>query len=135
MSEQALKAAFESLSNALATGDLAGFYGLMHPNAVVIDEDIPFLGRRAEFEQHIDWHISGIWESFSWNPKTPRFIARENGGAVVGNAIFRGKPIDSGYRQRYLFFSQGWVKTDNLWQMVSWHQSTLDGHVLNGSPG
>ena len=134
-STDAVQGAFEALSNALATGDIEGFYGMMHPDAVVIDEDIPFLGRVAEFKAHIDWHISGIWEFFNWVPRYPRFVQHGDSGAVCGYATFRGKPVDAGYRQRHLLFSQGWAKLDEGWRLVNWLQSTFDGHVLGASPG
>jgi hypothetical protein len=127
--------AFFALSTALKTGDLHTFYGLMHDEARLVDEDVPFLGSKDDFKKHIEWHVSGIWEAFEWKPRHPRFTQTDSTGAVVGYSTFRGKPIDAGYRQRHMFFSQGWSKVEGKWLMINWHQSTLDGHILGISPG
>ena len=134
-SHASLDAAFLALSNALASGDLPGFYGLMHGDALIIDEDIPFLGGLAEFKDHSDWHVSGIWTGFQWCPRTWNTLAANDSGVVTGYSTFRGKPVDAGYRQRHMFFSQGWTREAAGWRMVNWHQSTLDGHILDASPG
>lgn len=130
-----LQAAFDTLSGALAGGDLEGFYGLMHEDAMIVDEDIPFLGGKAAFQDHIAWHVSGIWEAFQWYPRQAQVICHGDTGAVVGYATFRGKPRDAGFRQRHMFFSQGWAREQGRWVLVNWHQSTLDGHILDASPG
>lgn len=127
--------AFYQLANALKSGDLDTFYGLMHEEARLVDEDVPFIGSRGDFQKHIDWHVSGIWENFEWKPRHPRFAISGTTGVVVGYSTFRGKPVDAGYRQRHMFFSQGWSNIDDQWFMINWHQSTLDGHVIGVSPG
>lgn len=130
-----LEQTFGSLVNALETGDLDGFYSLILEDAVIMDEDLPFRVDRTGFQEHISFHTSGIWEGFAWKPHDPRIVSRDDAGTVVGFAMFRGKPQDSGFRLRPMLFSQGWVKRAEGWRMSSWHQSPVIGHVSAQSPG
>ena len=92
-----VEAAFNKMVGALKSGNLDGFYGAMHPAFTMIDEDSPFRMSKAEFQDHIGFHVSGIWESFEWKPLT--FESREFGssGTITGFATFRGKPRDAGF--------------------------------------
>lgn len=130
-----LDAAFASLVAALGKGDLPGFYGLILPDAAIIDEDLPFRVDRSGFEEHITFHTSGIWEGFAWKPYSVRFAEVGSTGVAAGFAMFRGKPKDSGFRLRPTLFSQGWIRTPQGWRVASWQQSTVVGHVTNQSPG
>lgn len=130
-----IKAAFQSLTDALATGDLAGFYGLILPDAVIMDEDLPFRVDRAGFEAHIAFHGPANWEGFAWKPSDMRYVEHQDTGSVVGFAMFRGKPRDAGFRLRPMMFSQGWSRTRDGWRLSTWHQSPVVGHVSAQSPG
>lgn len=127
--------AFRAFVQSLATGDLDTFYATIHESATIYDEDIPFRLTKAGFKDHIDFHISGLWEGFSWQDRNPNFRVFGNTGLVASFATFRGKPVDSGYRQRHMAFTQGWHKFDEGWRLISWHQSPFDGHILEASPG
>ena len=129
------KIAFRGLANSLATGDLEQFYGFMDESAIIIDEDIPFRLTKTQFQNHINFHLGGIWESFSWQDRNPQFRVFENTGIVASYATFRGKPTDSGYRQRHMAFTQGWHHSSKEWKLINWHQSPFDGHIIEASPG
>lgn len=133
--DESLRAAFAALTAALSTGNLDAFYALIDENAYIFDEDIPFLLSKADFKNHIDFHLTGIWESFAWVPRGPEIRAFGDTGIVAGFTVFRGKPKDSGFRQRHIAFTQGWARRNGAWKLVNWHQSPLDGHVMEGSPG
>ncbi|MBL0923096.1 MAG: nuclear transport factor 2 family protein [Sphingomonadaceae bacterium] len=130
-----LESAFRSLSDALGRGDLDAFYGMMLDDAVIMDEDLPFRVDKAGFQNHIAFHVSGVWESFAWKPHDVRFTATGNSGAVAGFAMFRGKPKDAGFRLRPMMFTQGWMKRTDGWRLASWHQSPVVGHTDAQSPG
>ena len=130
-----LRDAFDALTQALATGDLEGFYGLIAPDAVIMDEDLPFRVDRAGFQDHIAFHGPGNWEGFAWKPQDMRFVEHGTTGVVVGFAMFRGKPKDAGFRLRPMMFSQGWARTAQGWRVTTWHQSPVIGHVSAPSPG
>ena len=126
--------AFRAFVQTLATGDLDAFYATIHDSATIIDEDIPFRLTKAGFRDHIDFHVGGIWEGFSWQDRNANFRVWGETGMVASFATFRGKPVDSGYRQRHMAFTQGWHKFDEGWRLISWHQSPFDGHILEASP-
>lgn len=130
-----LARAFEALVAALAGGDLDGFYGLILPDAMIVDEDIPFRVDRAGFADHIAFHTSGIWDGFAWKPYGVRFARHGAAGVSSGFAMFRGKPRDAGFRLRPMLFSQGWTRLPQGWRVASWQQSPIIGHVSRQSPG
>jgi ketosteroid isomerase-like protein len=134
-SQQSLEAAFLDVTAALNRGDLEAFYGFMHPKLLMIDEDAPWRLDLAGFKDHISFHGGGVWESFGWIPRDPRFHVSGNSGVVAGGATFRGKPKDAGYRLRHLLYSQGWIREAGAWRMVLWHQAPIVGLVTDGSPG
>ncbi len=130
-----LAQAFDRLTQALATGDLAGFFGLIAPDAVIMDEDLPFRVDRAGFQDHISFHGPGNWDGFAWKPHDMTFVERGSVGVAAGFAMFRGKPKDAGFRLRPMMFTQGWALTPEGWRVTSWHQSPVIGHVSAQSPG
>ena len=134
MSEKSLEQAFRGLADALATGDQERFYGVMLPDAMIMDEDLPFRVDRAGFQDHIAFHVSDIWEGFAWKPDRVSFSAMGDSGAVAGFSMFRGKPRDAGFRLRPMLFTQGWARLDGEWRLASWHQSPIIGHVQQQSP-
>lgn len=135
MTIASLQTAFQALVDALARGDLEGFYGVMHPHAMIMDEDLPFRVNKQGFQDHIAFHGPENWEGFAWRPSEPRFAVHDDTGVVIGSAMFRGKPRDAGFRLRPMLFSQGWTQTAGGWQLVSWQQSPVVGHVTTQSPG
>ncbi|MEO0410487.1 MAG: nuclear transport factor 2 family protein [Pseudomonadota bacterium] len=134
MQQITLAEAFEAMRQALATGDLDAFYGAILPEAKILDEDLPFGGDRAAFEDHISFHGPDNWQGFAWVPRDLRFTQHSGAGSVVGYATFRGKPVDAGYRIRPMMFSQGWRKGKDGWKLALWHQSPIVGHITRISP-
>ncbi len=133
-STESLREAFAALENALATGDLESFYGCMIEDAVILDEDLPFAGDKAAFQDHISFHGPDNWEGFAWKPRDLKIACAGDAGSVVGFSTFRGKPTGSGYRIRPMMFSQGWFLSSGQWKLASWHQGPIIGHVVNQSP-
>jgi ketosteroid isomerase-like protein len=135
MTTATLEAAFRALADALARGDLDAFYGAMLPDAVIMDEDLPFRVDTDGFKAHIAFHGADNWEGFAWKPSDMRYAVAGETGAVAGFAMFRGKPRGAGFRLRPMMFSQGWTRTRGNWRLASWHQSPIVGHVNGQSPG
>lgn len=127
--------AFAALVAALGRGDLEGLYGLILPDAYIVDEDLPFRVDRDGFRDHIAFHTSGIWDGFAWKPYDVRFAETGATGVSAGFAMFRGRPKDAGFRLRPMMFTQGWTRTRDGWRVVSWQQSPIVGHVTQQSPG
>ena len=126
--------AFEAWGAALNSGDLDAFYGMMADDMVIFDEDIPWRFSKADFVDHIAFHV-GVWEAFEWVPREIRVQERGAVGIVSGYATFRGKPKDSGFRLRFMGFTQTWVRDGDSLQLVCWHQGPLHGQIDGASPG
>lgn len=129
-----LNDAFNTLVAALSRGDLTSFYDVMLPDAMIMDEDLPFRVDKAGFQSHIAFHGSENWEGFAWKPSGVRYAVLGNTGVVTGFAMFRGKPRDAGFRLRPMLFSQGWAHLPMGWRLASWQQSPVVGHVTRQSP-
>lgn len=129
-----LSAAFDALTAALRQGDVATFFGMLLPDAQIMDEDLPFRVDRAGFQDHISFHGPTNWQGFEWRPHDVRFVENGTTGVAAGFAMFRGKPRDAGFRLRPMMFSQGWAKVDGEWKVASWHQSPVVGHATHQSP-
>jgi ketosteroid isomerase-like protein len=132
-----LQAAFDRLSQTLNGGDVAGFLGLFHERALVIDEDSPFRNTKAEFIDHLGFHGPGNWQGFAWVPRETRLYVRGDTGYTAGTVTFRGKPVDSGFRLRHMMHTIGWNRPSAAgeWKIVLFHQAPLYGHLHGTSPG
>lgn len=128
-----LQAVFETWTNALNTGELKAFYDLMDDDMVIFDEDIPWRFSKDDFESHIGFHVPN-WESFEWIPREMRYQTRGTTGIVSGYSTFRGKPKDCGFRQRFMTFTQTWLKRKDAWSLICWHQGPLHGQIDGASP-
>ncbi len=135
MDTTSLETAFKNLTDALSKGDLPGFYGVMLPDAMIMDEDLPFRVDKAGFKDHISFHGPDNWENFAWKPQDMHFARAGDTGVIAGFAMFRGKPKNAGFRLRPMMFTQGWALSDGRWKLASWHQSPVIGHVTGQSPG
>jgi len=133
MSSKALESVFCQWRDALNSGDLDTCYGLMDSDMVIFDEDIPWRFSKDDFIDQIGFHIPH-WESFQWVPRELRYQARGGTGIVSGYATFRGKPKDAGFRQRFMGFTQTWLKRRDQWQLICWHQGPLSGQIDGASP-
>ena len=133
MADTQLEQTFLRWRDALNSGDLDTVYALMDAEMVIFDEDIPWRFSKGEFIDHIDFHVP-LWESFQWVPREMRYQTRATTGIVSGYATFRGKPRDCGFRQRFMCFTQTWVKNRNRWTLVCWHQGPLHGQIDGASP-
>jgi len=133
---QALEAAFTVWKDGLNKGDLDAFWRAFDEEAEILDEDYPWRMSKEEFIDHLNFHAGGrgLWESFEWRPRELHFRVFGDTGHVSGFATFRGKPRDAGFRQRFMGFTQTWVRRNGTWQLVCWHQSPLLGRILGASP-
>jgi ketosteroid isomerase-like protein len=133
MATQGLEAAFTAWREALSRGDLTSLYAAMDEEMVIFDEDIPWRFSKADFVDHIAFHLP-LWDSFHWVPRELRFQTRGDTGLVSGFATLRGKPKDAGFRQRFMGFTQTWVRSGGRWSMICWHQGPLHGQIDGASP-
>ena len=102
-----LETAFANWHDAFNSGKLEVVYATMHDEMVIFDEDIPWRFSKADFVDHIAFHLP-VWESFAWVPRELRYQVYGDTGLVTGYATLRGKPKDCGFRQRFMGFTQTW---------------------------
>lgn len=133
---KALEATFTAWKDHLNTGNLDAFWQAVHEEAEILDEDFPWRMSKADFVDHIHFHAGErpLWESFEWRPRELHFVVIGDTGHVSGFATFRGKPRDAGFRQRFMGFTQTWVRQEGAWKLLCWHQSPLLGRIVGASP-
>lgn len=111
---------------------------MCHAQMQVLDEDFPWCMSKAEFEEHLDFHLNGggkgLWEFFQWRAREIHFVVVGDTGHVSGFSTFRGKPRDAGFRQRFMGFTQTWVCEQGVWALLCFHQSPLEARILGASP-
>lgn len=133
--ETDLRAAFDAWVESLKVGDMDKFIGTLHEEGDFMDEDFPWRMSKTDFVDHIQFHFNGLWDHMEWKPRELRYYAIGTMGYVSGFSTMRGKLRDSGFRQRFMGFTQAWVKEGGQWKLLSWHQSPLEARIVNASPG
>ena len=133
MANTDLEHAFTQWRDALNSGALDAAYAMMADDMVIYDEDIPWRFSKADFIDHIGFHIP-LWESFEWRPREMRYQTRDTTDIVSGYATFRGKPRDCGFRQRFMGFTQTWLFEGGRWELICWHQGPLHCQIAGASP-
>ena len=111
-------------------------FEVFHDDALIVDEDTPFIFNKDEYREHMDFHMSGIWERFAWKPRDIDFRVIGSSGLISGNYSIHGKPKSAGYRQRDGMFSivcQANAKEE--WQVLKFHCSSLFSAINHNSPG
>ncbi|NKB37491.1 MAG: hypothetical protein GKR93_10030 [Gammaproteobacteria bacterium] len=109
----------------------------IHSEALLIDEDTPFIFDKQEFKEQMDWHMSGLWERFAWKPRDISYLVTGSSGLITGNFSIHGKPRDAGYRQRDGMFSMvcDYDSKQNEWQLLKFHINPLFSAIHHNSPG
>lgn len=132
--ERDWRAAFAPLTGG---GDRQRFLNFFDPAARFVDEDNPFIMDYGQFADHLAFHGSGIWESFTWKPRDPVVQVFGSTGLVSGNFTLRGKPADAGYRQRHGVFTVvcAYDAARKSWTGLCLHFSPMLSHIHSNSPG
>ncbi len=115
-------------------GTLEDFYAFFDDGGFMIDEDTPFVLDKAQFREHVDFHVNGMWTSIEWIPRDPRFDVFGATGVVSTYFTLRGKPKDAGFRLRH-----GLCTVVCHWDGQGWRAGTLNidplsGHIVDASP-
>ncbi len=136
---QSLQETFDDWTACLNEGKLDEHFDYYHEESDILDEDYPWRMSKADFQDHIHFHAAsndgkGVWEFFQWIPRENHFLVVGDTGHIAGFSTFRGKPRDSGFRQRFMGFTQTWARLDGRWKLLCWHQSVLQGRIHGASP-
>jgi ketosteroid isomerase-like protein len=129
--EQAFRSGFGVFWNA---GTVDQFFAFIDDRAVAIDEDHPFIMDKAQFRDHIQFHL-GSWESFTWVPYETRFDVEGDTGIVSTAFTLRGKPKGSGFRLRHGLATVVCHHQPAGWKAVALTFDALIGHLERASPG
>ena len=134
-----LEHAFKEFTDSFNEGNFDKHWALFHEDSVILDEDIPWRFSKADQMDHINFHLTsggkGLWESAQWVPREMNVLVIGDTGHISGFSTMRGKPRDAGFRQRFMGFTQTWVRgADGSWLMLCWHQSVLAGRIEGASP-
>lgn len=135
---EGLEGAFWTWAEALNNGDLDTHYAFYLEDSEILDEDFPWRMDKTDFIDHINFHAAGggkgVWEFFQWVAREVNVKVWGTAGHTSGFSTFRGKPRDTGFRQRHMGFTVSWVHLDGAWRIISWHQSVLAGRIEGASP-
>jgi hypothetical protein len=135
-----LAGAFGEWNKALNSGNLKKFYDFFDARSEILDEDYPWRMNKAEFMDHIGFHAGAsgkpaLWEHFQWIARDVEVkVWHKHTGHVSGFSTFRGKPVDAGFRQRFMGFTTSWHHHEGAWKLICWHQSPLIGRIDGASP-
>lgn len=101
-----------------------------------ICDDVPFPLDKEGFADHMTFHQEGLWDKRQWCPQPLNFTVKSNLGLISGAYNDRGKPRDSGFRQRPGFCTVvcAWDKETSKWLALNIHMSPLLSQVLDASP-
>ena len=121
----------------LGEGNIEAFYDFFEAGGFFVDEDNPFLLNKADFQDHRDFHASGIWEFMDWKPRNLDLRTFGSSGLVSCNFTYRGKPKSGGYRQRHGICTIvcHFDKVVGRWKGICMHLSPLLSHLHHNSPG
>lgn len=138
MNQETLQSAFKAAFAVFwGAGAIEGFLAFIDDDALIIDEDNPFVLDKTAFKDHLDFHLGGNWEALGWKAWKPDFRIVGETGLISSNFTLRGKPKDSGFRQRHgvisvvCHFDSG----SRQWKAGTLHLSPLLSHIHHASPG
>jgi hypothetical protein len=112
------------------------FFNFCAEHGSFIDEDLPFPLDKAGFVDHIQFHLSGLWDSMLWKPQKLSFAVHGGTGLVSGYFVLRGKPKHAGFRLRpgFCTVTCAWDTAASAWRALNIHLSPLRAQILDASP-
>jgi len=102
-------------------------------DALIIAHDVPYPLSKEDYADHLAFHEEN-WQKLEVMPEALEI--KPFGDMRVVSCYFneRGKPKNSGFRQRPGFLTATCVKDQNGWQAISLHTSALRSQILDASP-
>ncbi|RME64357.1 MAG: hypothetical protein D6782_08445 [Alphaproteobacteria bacterium] len=138
MDRQSLKIDFETALAAFGTSQSpAGFLAFIDEDALIIDEDNPFIQDKKAFAANLAFHLGGQWEKLALRAWNAAFQVIGETGVVTSYFTLRGKPKDAGFRQRHGVMSLvcHFDTRSGHWHAGAMHLSPLLSHIHHASPG
>ena len=139
MNEANLKSDFGAAFGVLlgGGGSLDALLDFCAEEGAFVWDDIPFPLDKPGLADHLAFlHGSGHWDAYQLAPQTFSYAVHGELGTVSGYYNSRGKPKDSGFRQRPGFLSVvcGWDERAGKWRALNIQMSPLLSQVLDASP-
>ncbi|HYC01928.1 MAG TPA: nuclear transport factor 2 family protein [Azospirillaceae bacterium] len=109
--------------------------GFFRDDALFVLEDTPFILDKEGFRGHMAFHLGTAWEWVelkTWRPDARIFGAT---GLFTADFTLRGKPRNSGFRQRHGALSLVCHHDGQGWRGLKLHLSTLLSQIHEASPG
>ncbi|MBL0923095.1 MAG: nuclear transport factor 2 family protein [Sphingomonadaceae bacterium] len=137
LAEPSAEAAFKAAFNAAADQPgqaAAARMAFLHPDALVVDHDVPFPLGRAAYEDHLRFRMDNLQQI---ETLFHALESRGHGDTAIVSAYFieRSKPKGSGFRLRAGFCTAVCTRVDSRWRALSLHMSPLSAQITDASPG
>lgn len=134
MDIRSLEAAFrQGFGIFLAAGSREQLLAFLDDRALIIDQDLPFVMNKAQYQDHLDFHLAS-WESGRLLPYETRYQVEGDTGIVSTAFSIRGKPKGSGFRLRHGLATVVCHHDQRGWRAVSVTFDPLLGHIDGASP-
>jgi hypothetical protein len=135
MNQQTLEGDFSAALAVFTTGGkLEDFLGFFDDDALMVNEDTPFILDKASYRDHLNFLMSSI-DRLEWAVRQPSFLAIDGSGVVSAELTVRGKPKNTGFRQRHGVMTALCYWDGKRWRGAALHTSTLLAHIHHASPG
>lgn len=115
-------------------GSVERLFEFLDDRGAFVDEDTPFVLGKADFRDHVDFHLKGNWQSLEWVPRELRSRVTGTTGIVTCYFTLRGKPRGAGFRLRHGVCSALCFWDGHRWHAATLHLDPILGHVLGASP-
>jgi hypothetical protein len=115
-------------------GSYDDFYGFFDADALMVNEDNPFIMDQAAYQDHMSF-LADSMDTLEWVIRQPTFQVFADTGLVTAELTVRGKPKNDGFRQRHCVMSAVCYWNGSKWRAANLHTSTLLAHIYQMSPG
>ena len=135
MNEQSLQRDFtKALAVFTGDGTYDDFYQFFDSEALMVNEDNPFILDKDSYQDHITFLDSNM-ESLEWVLRETRYQVFGDTGLISAELTVRGKPKSQGFRQRHSVLTAVCYWDGSQWRGANLHTSTLLAHIYQMSPG
>lgn len=135
MDTQSLERAFsDALAVFTGTGTYDAFYDFFDDDALLVNEDIPFILDKTAYRDHMGF-LDENMDTLEWVLRQPNYQVFGDTGLVSAELTVRGKPKSQGFRQRHSVLTAVCYWDGTNWRGANLHTSTLLAHIYHMSPG
>jgi hypothetical protein len=135
MNQQTLEREFTAaLAVFEGKGTLDAFLDFFDDEALMVNEDIPFVLDKTAYRDHLGFLAASI-DKLEWVLHKPAYLVIDGSAVVSAELTVRGKPKNAGFRQRHSVLTAVCHWDGKRWRGANLHTSTLLAHIHHASPG